>query len=205
MADYIAQLFIAPKQRYGVVQIYGEDSVIQVCDETLLLRTLGHKSTKLQRRHGRGGQSQNRIARLRDESIHEYLKSVAEKITTAFMTNSQPNVSDILILGHGLKKQQIIEYLPNMLAQIPIIVESKPQADPVEPFIRRFVESRACINLADDLNKIEDIMQQSPDLLVFGDEIVSHAADIKTIYDAANVVARYGGPVGVRYYAESQI
>ena len=102
--DYISQLYIAPKQHYGVVQIYGEDAVIQVCDETLQIKTVGKKSTKLQRKHCRGGQSQNRIARLRDESIHEYLKSVGEKITTAFMTDGQPNVSDILILGHGLKK-----------------------------------------------------------------------------------------------------
>ena len=164
---------------------------------------MGKKSTKLQRKHCRGGQSQNRIARIRDESIHEYLKSVGEKITTAFMTDGQPNVSDILILGHGLKKQQIIEYFPERLAQIPIIVESKPQTDPIEPFLRRFVDSRACISLAGDLAKIEEILQHTPDLLVFGDEIITQAADIKVIYDSVNVVGRFGGPVGVRYYAQS--
>ena len=199
--DYINSLFIPSKKRYGVIQIYGEDSIIQVCDENAILKTLNTKSTKLQRRHGRGGQSQNRIARLRDESIHEYLKSVGEKINSAYITDGVPNVTDVLILGHGLKKSQIIEYRPETLQNLPINVESKPREDPITPYLQRFIDSRVRNEYSSDLQEIETLLQSNPDLLVFGAELTDHAAEIKKIYDTQDVLARFGGPVGVRYYS----
>ena len=63
-------------------------------------RTIIHKfSVDLPKKHGRGGQSALRFARLRLEKRHNYLRKVAELATQCFITSDRPNVSGLILAG----------------------------------------------------------------------------------------------------------
>lgn len=51
------------------------------------------------KKHGRGGQSANRFARLREEKRHNYVRKVAELAVQNFVTNDKPNVKGIVMAG----------------------------------------------------------------------------------------------------------
>ena len=53
----------------------------------------------LPKKHGRGGQSANRFARIRTERRHNYLRKVGEALTAAFITNDVPNVKGLILAG----------------------------------------------------------------------------------------------------------
>lgn len=63
-------------------------------------RDILHKfSVDLPKKHGRGGQSSVRFARLRVEKRQNYLKKVAELTTTFFISNDRPNIAGLILAG----------------------------------------------------------------------------------------------------------
>jgi len=63
-------------------------------------REVLHKfNVDLPKKHGRGGQSALRFARLRLEKRHNYLRKVAELATQFFITNDKVNVSGLVLAG----------------------------------------------------------------------------------------------------------
>lgn len=54
---------------------------------------------ELPKKHGRGGQSANRFARLREEKRHAYVVKVAELAKQNFITDNRPNVKGIIMAG----------------------------------------------------------------------------------------------------------
>lgn len=63
-------------------------------------RQILHKiAVDLPKKHGRGGQSALRFARLRLEKRHNYLRKVAELATKQFITDDVPNVSGLVLAG----------------------------------------------------------------------------------------------------------
>ncbi len=61
----------------------------------------------LPKKHGRGGQSALRFARLRLEKRHNYLRKVAELATVHFITNDVPNVKGLVLAGLSLFKNDL--------------------------------------------------------------------------------------------------
>lgn len=61
----------------------------------------------LPKKHGRGGQSALRFARLRLEKRHNYLRKVAELATANFITNDVPNVTGLVLAGLSLFKNDL--------------------------------------------------------------------------------------------------
>lgn len=63
-------------------------------------RDVVHKfSVDLPKKHGRGGQSALRFARLREEKRHNYVRKVAELAVQNFITNDKANVAGIILAG----------------------------------------------------------------------------------------------------------
>lgn len=56
-------------------------------------------TVELPKKHGRGGQSANRFARLREEKRAHYVTRVSELATQNFITNDRPNVKGIVMAG----------------------------------------------------------------------------------------------------------
>jgi len=71
-------------------------------------RTVLHRVTvDLPKKHGRGGQSALRFARLRLEKRHNYLRKVAELAVQFFITNDRPNVSGLIVAGSADFKSEL--------------------------------------------------------------------------------------------------
>lgn len=56
-------------------------------------------SVDLPKKHGRGGQSALRFARLREEKRHNYVRKVAELAVQNFITNDKVNVAGLILAG----------------------------------------------------------------------------------------------------------
>ncbi|GLE05738.1 hypothetical protein PINS_up014786 [Pythium insidiosum] len=64
-------------------------------------------SVDLPKKHGRGGQSALRFARLRMEKRHNYVRKVAEVATQMFITNDRPNVTGLVLAGSADFKNEL--------------------------------------------------------------------------------------------------
>jgi peptide chain release factor subunit 1 len=84
--------------KFGFIVMDGNGALFGlVCGNT---RTVLHKFTvDLPKKHGRGGQSALRFARLRLEKRHNYVRKVAETAVQMFLTNDRPNVNGIIMAG----------------------------------------------------------------------------------------------------------
>merc|ERR1711884_647624 len=73
-------------------------------------REVLHKfSVDLPKKHGRGGQSALRFARLRLEKRHNYVRKVAELATQLFVPDGQkPNVQGIVLAGSADFKTELM-------------------------------------------------------------------------------------------------
>jgi peptide chain release factor subunit 1 len=61
----------------------------------------------LPKKHGRGGQSAPRFARIREEKRHHYVRKVAELTTQHFITDDMPNVKGIVLAGSANFKNDL--------------------------------------------------------------------------------------------------
>jgi len=85
-------------EKFGFIIMDGNGSLFGYVEGNN--RTIINKFTvELPKKHGRGGQSANRFARIRTERRHNYLRKVAEATTAAFITNDRPNVKGLILAG----------------------------------------------------------------------------------------------------------
>lgn len=59
------------------------------------------------KKHGRGGQSAVRFARIREEKRHNYVTKCAELAVTNFISEDKPNVKGIVIAGSANLKYDL--------------------------------------------------------------------------------------------------
>eukprot|EP00428_Durinskia_dybowskii_P063794 CAMPEP_0170374160 /NCGR_PEP_ID=MMETSP0117_2-20130122/10453_1 /TAXON_ID=400756 /ORGANISM="Durinskia baltica, Strain CSIRO CS-38" /LENGTH=452 /DNA_ID=CAMNT_0010629097 /DNA_START=122 /DNA_END=1480 /DNA_ORIENTATION=+ len=72
-------------------------------------RTVLHKFTvDLPKKHGRGGQSALRFARLRLEKRHNYVRKVAELAVNYFITDNKANVTGLILAGSADFKEVLL-------------------------------------------------------------------------------------------------
>ena len=71
-------------------------------------REVIHKFTvDLPKKHGRGGQSALRFARLRDEKRHNYVRKVAELAVQHYITQDKVNVTGLVLAGSADFKTEL--------------------------------------------------------------------------------------------------
>jgi peptide chain release factor subunit 1 len=85
-------------ERFGFIIVDGGGALFATLQGNV--RNILQKITvELPKKHGRGGQSTNRFARLREEKRHTYVGRVSELATQNFITNDRPNVKGIVMAG----------------------------------------------------------------------------------------------------------
>ena len=95
--DALSEL-LQSDQRYGFIVMDGNGSLYGTLSGNH--REVLHKFTvELPKKHGRGGQSALRFARLRLEKRHNYVRKVAEAAVQMFITNDRPNVAGLVLAG----------------------------------------------------------------------------------------------------------
>ncbi|VFQ61282.1 unnamed protein product [Cuscuta campestris] len=94
--------------KFGFIVMDGNGTLFgTLCGNT---REILHKfGVDLPKKHGRGGQSALRFARLRTEKRHNYVRKTAELATQFFInpSTSQPNVSGLVLAGSADFKTEL--------------------------------------------------------------------------------------------------
>ncbi|EEA08003.1 eukaryotic peptide chain release factor subunit 1, putative [Cryptosporidium muris RN66] len=94
--------------KFGFIIVDGNGAlygVVQGSSREVLLRF----TVDLPKKHGRGGQSALRFARLRMEKRHNYLRRVAETATSLFISNDQINVAALILAGSADFKNELAQ------------------------------------------------------------------------------------------------
>jgi peptide chain release factor subunit 1 len=102
------QYLLEDDEKFGFIIVDGGGALFATLQGNV--RTILQKITvELPKKHGRGGQSANRFARLREEKRHNYVRKVAELAVQNFITNDKPNVKGIVMAGSADFKTVISE------------------------------------------------------------------------------------------------
>ncbi|XP_047497124.1 eukaryotic peptide chain release factor subunit 1-like [Penaeus chinensis] len=102
---------------YGYVVLMGDHHTI-ARGTFRAYEILHDKSVRIANRHGRGGQSQNRFARLAEETRVQHLNLVLDRMAEAFFDGEgRCSVEKIVVGGPGPMKQQLLEHLPEKWAE----------------------------------------------------------------------------------------
>lgn len=100
---------------FGFIIMDGKETLMATLSGTVKV-ILDRFTVDLPKKHGRGGQSSNRFARLRDESRHNYVRKVAERANSLFISSgptgtNKPTVSG-LILGGSADFKNVLSTSP---------------------------------------------------------------------------------------------
>lgn len=122
--------------KYGFIVMDGNGSLFGTLSGNT--REVLHKFTvDLPKKHGRGGQSALRFARLRLEKRHNYVRKVAETSVQMFITDGQrPNVAGLVVAGSAEFKDKLIDsemFDPRLKAIILCVVDVSYGAAPSQP------------------------------------------------------------------------
>jgi len=93
-------------EKFGFIVMDGNGSLYGTLQGNN--REVLHKfSVDLPKKHGRGGQSALRFARLRMEKRHNYVRKVSELAVQMFITADKPNVSGLVLAGSADFKSEL--------------------------------------------------------------------------------------------------
>lgn len=96
---------------YGTIQ--GSTKEVRTNTFTFILtfsQVLHSFTVDLPKKHGRGGQSALRFARLRMEKRHNYIRKVAETAVNMFITNDKVNVTGLILAGNQFILKFILKF-----------------------------------------------------------------------------------------------
>merc|ERR1719350_173967 len=97
---------LADDNRFGFIVMDGNGALFGTLQGNT--RDVLHKFTvDLPKKHGRGGQSALRFARLRLEKRHNYVRKVSEIATQVFVSDAKPNVKGLIIAGSADFKTEL--------------------------------------------------------------------------------------------------
>ena len=128
--DLIEDLY-EKHEDYGILYLNGCEFTFYCLNGYDLYEVTKTTRKKLPRTHRRGGQSQNRFARLHDEAIHNYLVKINEACLDVFINEdtSLPNIKGMVIIGSGNKKMQFQTVLDSRLKTIVLGVFTSERLD----------------------------------------------------------------------------
>ena len=116
---------LADDNKFGFIIMDGNGALFgTLCGNT---RDVLHKFTvDLPKKHGRGGQSALRFARLRMEKRHNYIRKVSETAVQLYISNDRPNVEGLILAGSADFKTELSQsdmFDPRLQAKILKIVD----------------------------------------------------------------------------------
>ena len=97
---------LADDNKFGFIVMDGNGALFgTLCGNT---RDILHKFTvDLPKKHGRGGQSALRFARLRLEKRHNYVRKVAETAVQLYISQDRPNIEGLILAGSADFKTEL--------------------------------------------------------------------------------------------------
>ena len=97
---------LSDDNKFGFIVMDGNGCLFgTLCGNT---RDVLHKFTvDLPKKHGRGGQSALRFARLREEKRHNYIRKVSEVAVQLFISNDKANITGMILAGSADFKTEL--------------------------------------------------------------------------------------------------
>ncbi len=97
---------LADDNKFGFIVMDGNGALFGTLSGNT--RDVMHKlSVDLPKKHGRGGQSALRFARLRMEKRHNYVRKVAEVAVQLYISNDKPNIAGLILAGSADFKTEL--------------------------------------------------------------------------------------------------
>eukprot|EP00052_Salpingoeca_macrocollata_P034494 m.11661 g.11661 ORF g.11661 m.11661 type:complete len:440 (+) comp6549_c0_seq1:1690-3009(+) len=116
---------LADDSKFGFIVMDGNGSLFGTLSGNT--REVLHKFVvDLPKKHGRGGQSALRFARLRVEKRHNYVRKVAEEAVRLFITNDKCNVTGLVMAGSADFKTELNQsdmFDPRLQAKVIKVVD----------------------------------------------------------------------------------
>jgi len=107
-------------QKYGFIVIDGTIASFHVLDGPTKKMIFKYDKVDLPKKHGRGGQSKNRFARIREEKRDWYTSKIQEFACMHFIDpqTTRPNIDGLILAGSADLKFELGEKLDQRLKQI---------------------------------------------------------------------------------------
>jgi len=102
------QSLLQDDDKFGFIIVDGSGAVYATLQGNTR-EILQKIQVELPKKHGRGGQSSVRFARIREEKRHNYLTKVAELATTHFIKDDKPTVTGLILAGSANFKNDLFE------------------------------------------------------------------------------------------------
>jgi peptide subunit release factor 1 (eRF1) len=213
VVEPVKELFIEPEHLFGVMKVFGSKCTCYLANEFGELTTVSTKTARIQKNHSMGGQSQNRIQRLREETIHNYLKLSSEDAWDAFVKDGQPIIKGLMICGPGLKKEHIKNYLK---LDVRIWTHTIDQSTDIRPLVVEMVEESSGATEKKHLRDLMDLLETSADFLTFGKETLGMLDQLDRVYSNVELknkktciindpfLESLGNLVGVKHFITSK-
>ncbi|TBU11996.1 subunit 1 of eukaryotic peptide chain release factor, partial [Hamiltosporidium tvaerminnensis] len=94
------------ESKFGIIVMDGHSTLFSTVQGNVKT-ILQELTVDLPKKHGRGGQSSVRFARLRLEKRLNYIKKVAEIMNGIYLTDSKINVEGLILAGHSDFKNEL--------------------------------------------------------------------------------------------------
>ena len=210
---------IKPLDYQGLVIITGSESRFYFVSKTHE-KLLAKITTKLPNNHRRGGQSQARIGRLRDEAIHRYLITLVEKATELFTKNGLAIVDTLILVGNAELKEKVKTLLKINVETVTITTSGAFNI----PELRLMPIFNECLETDKSkkvVSEFEELVAIGSDKIVYGPEetvqmlekkliskVIIHKdfenkvqiTSAKVYTTTSELIRSFGGIVGILYY-----
>lgn len=162
----LPSLFEEKEEKHGVIIISGSEGAVYSLNSHLSYQTHISLKNRIPCKHRRGGQSANRIARLHDELVHNYLTIIIGYMDRFFKTDGVSNIKSLIISGPGPKKEELSKRLS---LDIPVRFYNEEGIDDL--IYKKGKELLGEDTGEEEIQVIRELLRTDPDRLVFGDEI----------------------------------
>ena len=102
------KVLLEANEKYGFIIVDGNGALFATLQGNSKY-ILSKFSVQLPKKHGRGGQSSNRFAHIREEKRLIYTKKVCEEANKVFIENNLPNINGIVMGGSADFKTNVFE------------------------------------------------------------------------------------------------
>jgi len=118
--DILRDQIATSSQRYGFIIIDGNISSFHILEGGSKRMLFKYDKVELPKKHGRGGQSKNRFARIREEKRDWYTTKIGEFAIMHFIDSksSRPNIHGLIIAGCADLKYELGEKLDGRLKEV---------------------------------------------------------------------------------------
>lgn len=181
------QFLLEDDEKFGFIIVDGGGALFATLQGNV--RTILQKITvELPKKHGRGGQSANRFARLREEKRHNYVRKVAELATLNFISNDRPNVKGLVMAGSADFKTVISEsdmFDPRLQNIVVAIYDvSYGQENGLNQAITQSTDALANVRFVEEKKLVTQFFQEismDTGMVVFGVNDVMKALDMSAV------------------------